>query len=75
MGHPEREYPRRRRSARAFSRDERGSGTRDSKIEIVRAAALVLEPWVTTAVESRRFQSRRSPPPSTLGALFFLSRK
>lgn len=37
-----------------FPSDERGSGTRDSKIEIVRAAALVLEPWVT-AVESRRF--------------------
>lgn len=62
MDHPEREYPRRRRSARAFSSDERGSGTRDSKIEIVRVAALVLEPWVTAAVESRRFQSRRSSP-------------
>jgi len=35
---------------------------RDSKIEIVRAAALVLEPWVTAAVESRRFQSRQSSP-------------
>lgn len=62
MGHPERGYSHRRRSARAFSSDERGSGTRDSKIEIVRAAALVLEPWVTAAVESRRFQSRRSSP-------------
>jgi len=66
MDHPECEYPRRRRSARAFSSDERGSGTRDSKIEIVRVAALVLEPWVTATVESRRFQSRLSrdcPPP------------
>lgn len=74
MGHPEREYPLRR--ARAFSSDERGSGTRDSKIEIVRAAALVLEPWVTAAVESRRFQSRQilPGPPSTLGALFFSRR-
>jgi len=35
---------------------------RDSKIEIVRAAALVLEPWDTAAVEFRRFQSRQSSP-------------
>lgn len=52
-----------------FPSDERGSGTRDSKIEIVRVPALVLEPWVTAAVESRRFQSRRSsprPPRTTL---------
>lgn len=42
----------------------RGDQERDSKIEIVRAAALVLEPWVTAAVESRRFQPADRPPPT-----------
>jgi len=48
---------------------------RDSKIEIVRAAALVLEPWVTAA-PSNPAGPPSSLAPSTLGdALFFLSRR
>lgn len=64
MNHPEREYPRRQSPGRASGLFPvtRGDQGRDSKIEIVRAAALVLEPWVTTAVESRRFQPADRPP-------------
>lgn len=76
MNHPEREYPRHQLPgwASGLFAVTRGDQGRDSKIEIVRAAALVLEPWVTATVESRRSQSA-GPHISTLSALFFLSRK